>query len=259
MKGLIVGCVIVAIGLFASRGNCNDYFNSLPPHASLPSDSACTAKISPSRERRPENAQYNSKAAIPPAWQLQGVHTSPFYGANPVPASDFARVDGNYSGTTAMILRWAACKWGVEENIVRAQAVLESHWHQTDRNDWRTSKSQCQRGSWYGWTGTGCYQTWGILMIKLYNFNAAPMAINGTAFNADFRMAYQRACMNGDVADLRKDTPVKGYPRYPQNDTNTMVSGCMGQWLTGHWYDSNAIGYIGRLRAVIANPTWLNW
>jgi hypothetical protein len=26
--------------------------------------------------------------------------------------ANFARVDGNFSGTTGEILEWAACKWG---------------------------------------------------------------------------------------------------------------------------------------------------
>lgn len=261
MKNFVVVVVCLAVGLSASSASCGSYFNSLPPHASLPGDSQCAAQIPTTPEVRPGNAPFNSKSAIPPAWQLQGVHNSPFYGVTPVPVpiSDFARVDGNYSGSTDMILRWAACKWGIEENVVRAQAVLESHWHQTDKNDWRTTLSQCEHGNWYAWTGTGCDQTYGILMIKLYNFNASPEAVNSTAFNADFRMAYQRACMNGDVASLRYDTPTGGYPKYPQNDTNTMVWGCMGEWLTGHWYDSDAIGYIGRLKAAVAQKLWLTW
>jgi hypothetical protein len=259
MTRVFVVGISLTIAIGAAAANCAAYFNTLPPHASLPSDSTCASQIAVTPEVRPGNAPYNSQAAIPPAWQLTGAHTSPLYGAAVPPASDFARVDGNYYGSTDMILRWAACKWGIDENVVRAEAVLESHWHQTDKNDWRTVKADCERGNWYAWTGTGCDQTYGILMIKLYNFNASPEAVNSTAFNADFRMAFQRACMNGDLTYLSKDQPVSGYPVYPKGDSDQMMWGCMGDWFSGQWYNAASIGYIGRLQAVIAAPPWPSW
>ena len=41
----------------------------------------------------------------------------------------FQGVSGNFYGTTDMILRWAACKWGIDEDVVRAEAVEESSWN----------------------------------------------------------------------------------------------------------------------------------
>lgn len=38
------------------------------------------------------------------------------------------RVDGRFSGTTDEILQWAACKWGLPDNLLRADAVEESTW-----------------------------------------------------------------------------------------------------------------------------------
>jgi hypothetical protein len=32
------------------------------------------------------------------------------------------RINGHFTGTTAQILRWAACKWGIDQNMVFAQA-----------------------------------------------------------------------------------------------------------------------------------------
>jgi hypothetical protein len=37
-----------------------------------------------------------------------------------------ARVDGRFTGTTDGVFQWAACKWGVPDNLVRADAVIES-------------------------------------------------------------------------------------------------------------------------------------
>jgi len=53
------------------------------------------------------------------------------------PAADtFARrIDGNFTGTTDEIIRWGACKWGFDEDIVRAVAVNESYWRQSQLGD----------------------------------------------------------------------------------------------------------------------------
>ena len=42
-----------------------------------------------------------------------------------------SRVDGQYTGTTDVIFRWAACKWGIDEDLVRAIATIEVwRWNQ---------------------------------------------------------------------------------------------------------------------------------
>jgi hypothetical protein len=41
------------------------------------------------------------------------------------------------TGTTREILRWAACKWGIDQSIVFAQAAVESWWRQTTMGDAR--------------------------------------------------------------------------------------------------------------------------
>jgi len=38
------------------------------------------------------------------------------------------RVDGRFTGTTDEIFQWAACKWGLPDNLIRADAVIESTW-----------------------------------------------------------------------------------------------------------------------------------
>ena len=39
-------------------------------------------------------------------------------------------MDGQFTGTTDEIFQWAACKWGLPDNLVRAIAVRESTWYQ---------------------------------------------------------------------------------------------------------------------------------
>ena len=50
-----------------------------------------------------------------------------FYGRN--------RVTGNFTGTTDEIIQWVACKWGVDEDAVRAQIIKESYWYQSNVGD----------------------------------------------------------------------------------------------------------------------------
>ena len=45
------------------------------------------------------------------------------------------QVTGNFAGTTTEIIQWAACKWGVDEDTIRAAAVQESYWHMNTLGD----------------------------------------------------------------------------------------------------------------------------
>ena len=233
------------------------HFSTLAPHSALPSASQCAALIASTPETIPSNTSYNGTGAIPTASQLAQVHSAPTYDSTIVPAADFASVNGNYAGSTDMIVRWAACKWGIDEDIARAQAWTESGWHQNDLGDWRTSIQYCQRGIWNAWNGSGCYQSYGIFQVKLASFNAYPEAINSTAFNADFRMAYQRACMNGDINYLASDSPTSGYPAYPKGSAQQMLWGCVGDWYSGDWYDSGALNYISEVQQNYSSKPWL--
>ena len=40
------------------------------------------------------------------------------------------RVDGHFTGTTDEIIQWAACKWGLSDDLLRGIAVRESSWFQ---------------------------------------------------------------------------------------------------------------------------------
>jgi hypothetical protein len=253
---LATASISVVVANRAGGSSSSTYFSTLAPHVSLPSDSQCAALIASTSETIPSNVSYNSSSAIPTASELTGVHTAPVYNNTWVTAADFARVDGNYSGSTDMIIRWAACKWGIDENVARAEAWVESGWRQDDVGDWRSDLAECERGNWDGWNGSGCWQSYGILSVKLFDFNAYPEAITSTAFNADFRMAYQRACMNGDISYLADQAPTSGYPTYPNGTATQMLWGCMGDWYSGNWYDSGALQYISQIQDYVASQPW---
>ncbi len=100
-------------------------FTTLPPGSALPSDAQCAARV----KRKPENKRVNVTYNATPGNQQLG--SDIFGGDDPRAYTEIgSRVTGHFSGTTDEILQWAACKWGIDEDIVRAQAAIESWWHQ---------------------------------------------------------------------------------------------------------------------------------
>jgi hypothetical protein len=212
------------------------------------SDAQCAAAVKYSSwEPRPDNNTANHRT--PSSSQLNNFHASDVNGG--VPASAFDQVDGNFTGTTDEIIQWAACKWGFDADLVRAIAIDESYWHQSSVGDFTSTESRCPPGTW---NGSGCYQTYGLLQIKYSNFPGTwPMSRDDTAFSADYKLAYQRACMNGKISHLI------GTSGYPSSNADTMLWGCVGQWYSGGWYDSGAQKYIARIKTYMSEKVWLTW
>ena len=100
------------------------YFGTEPSHATgLPrSDAYCASAVVPnSWEPRPENNRANHTVLSPPyGWSTENTWTAW--------RDKRARVTGNFTGTTTEIFQWAACKWGIDEDTIRAAAVQESSW-----------------------------------------------------------------------------------------------------------------------------------
>src|SRR5439155_25368438 len=99
-------------------------FTTVRPGGALPSGAQCAAwvRARPSAENKGANARANRTTGhrLGPA-----VFSGDDARANTALGS---RVDGQFTGTTREILRWAACKWGVDEDLVLAQAAIESWW-----------------------------------------------------------------------------------------------------------------------------------
>jgi hypothetical protein len=260
LTGIAVFCLALRASVSAQE-SAGTRFPTLPPHADLPSGAECAAQVRAApasmtpAEVRPQNSVANH--TVPTHQELAMFHAQPVKGTF-VPPSDFARVDGNFTGTTDQILRWGACKWGVEEDVVRAEAVAESHWRQAGTGDSSSDPSLCPPGSGFpgAWNGTTCMQSYGIMQMKYRSFGGFPASKDSTAFNVDFRLAYQRACMNGDINYLPRRLPPPGYPIYPNGTTEQMMWGCMGDWFSGSWYDAGALKYIAEVKSHLAGQDW---
>ena len=73
-------------------------------------------------EPRPENTAANNLTRPQPVNMPNDENFNALYQTKYRP-----RIDGNFTGTTDEIIQWAACKWGVSDDLVRAQAVHESN------------------------------------------------------------------------------------------------------------------------------------
>jgi hypothetical protein len=151
-----------------------------------------------------------------------------------------SRVTGNFTGTTDELIQWAACKWGFDEDDVRAQAVQESYWHQSQLGDCNvTTQPQTH----------GCSSV-GILQVKGADIPPThpgtwPYAYESTAFNLDYTLAVRRACFEGKETWLGNG--------YHAGDE----WGCIGRWFSGGWYDAGAQNYISQVKKILADKVWL--
>jgi hypothetical protein len=224
------------------------HFSTLAPGSALPSDATCAAEIKARAENKGVNAAFNA---------TRGSQSLP---ASFFPSSDDARagsliasrVTGNYTGTTDEILQWAACKWGVDEDVVRAQAAIESWWRQTALGDFGTDSTQCPPGHGLGVDGTPgqCPQSYGILQNR-WPFEQAswPGISRSTAFNADTAYAIWRACYEG--YELWLNTVERGQT-YAAGDQ----WGCVGRWFAGRWHTPAAEGYITSVQSYLSQRIW---
>ena len=255
----------------------------------LPSGTTCEGRIHRSSwEPRPLNAEANSRVPDPAA--VREAFTAR-------PRSDtggfktrwdswlLRRVDGAFTGTTDEIFQWAACKWGLADNLLRAIAVRESTWYQDATStsgacvpNWgcgdlvleptRATRRYCR-----GLTTVGgydyeadheagiCPKTFSIMGIMSWqdprwgrfpgNQNGTfPFNRDSTAFAVDYLAASLRGCLEGWEPWLANT----GTRPYRRGD----VWGCVGSWFAGAWRTPSAMAYIARVRRALDRRTWLD-
>lgn len=199
-------------------------FETLPVGAALPSGTECAARVRSTPEVRPGNAAPNAN---------RGNRTN---ANNRTDWSGFDRVDGDFAGTTDEIIQWAACKWGIDEDIARAQVVIESWWHQSAVGD---------NGESFG---LGQVRTTAHGSAFEYSVNAQ----SSSAYNLDYTYASWRACYEGVYGWLNT---VERNGTYGPGD----LWGCIGVWFSGRWYVNND-DYLNQpghgVRWHLANRTW---
>jgi hypothetical protein len=262
------------------------YFSlaSVGTWSSLPSGADCTALVHRSTwEPRPQNDAPNHTTPDPQAvHDAFAVRPRAQYGTYDARWDSWLlqRVDGQFTGTTDEIFQWAACKWGLPDNLLRGIAVRESTWFQKetkasgdcveffgcgDRFSSASSASRvyCEGVTKQGgfdyqpfWGGTGfCPKTFSIVgemswQDPAWDFlwpddqnGTFPFNRDSTAFAADYLAAHLRGCYEGWELWL---SPKAGD-----------LWGCVGSWYAGDWHSNAADGYISRVQNEMTNRTWL--
>ncbi|HYF28396.1 MAG TPA: hypothetical protein VD931_21815 [Baekduia sp.] len=162
-------------------------------------------------------------------------------------------VTGAFSGTTDEILQWAARKWGIPEDVVRAAAWAESSWRQDEAGDEATVEDPGAYPAHSRVSATDVAESLGILQIKWrpdgsLHPGTEPLRWKSTAFAADFWGANIRFFFDGSAIAWYRTQP-----RYaPGQD-----------WLSvGAWYQPTPWAnefqeeYIGRVRSRLAERAW---
>jgi hypothetical protein len=253
----------------------------------LPGGTACAHRVHQSTwEPRADNSGPNNRMP-----SVRKVHAA--FAARPRSGSGsfkhrwdtwlLPRVTGHYTGTTDEIFQWAACKWGLADNLLRAVAVRESTWYQYEIypsgrcvTDWgcgdmvgspspateRFCSLISRRGHDYQADyGSGiCPETFSIAGVMSWedpewgrmkgNQNGTfPFNRDSTAFAVDYLAADLRGCYEGWEPWLSDAGPVA----YRAGD----IWGCVGAWYAGEWRTDRALGYVHRVRRELRDRTWL--
>jgi hypothetical protein len=255
---------------------------------SLPSGAACQGRVHRSSwEPRPDNAKRNQVMPDPAAVHAALAARPRAAGGAYDPRWDswlLARVDGQFTGTTDEVFQWAACKWGLPDDLLRAIAVRESTWYQyltypsgravpnygsgdVFSAASAASKVYCDFVGRYGYDyqqdlGAGiCPKTFSIVGVMSWqdpgwgawpdNQNGTfPFNRNSTAFAVDYLGSELRGCYEGWESWLGHT----GTTSYGAGD----LWGCVGAWYAGDWHSAAADGYIGRVRTELDTRRWLD-
>ncbi len=241
LAGLMVGAGCTAPGSAPTAGlaaGSPGHFSTLPVGAALPSGADCAAKVHHAGEVRAGNKLPNSRPGV------NANLTQPY--------PNFSRVDGNFVGSTDEIIQWAACKWGIDEDVVRAQAAIESYWDQNSVGDFQSNAAICVPGHPIGADGHPgqCPASGGLLSITYQYYSGGfPAAMNSTAYNLDYAYAWWYSCYTGQITWL--NTVDRG-SNYAAGD----AWGCVGTWFAGRWHTSAANDYIARTKGYLAQKIW---
>ena len=179
------------------------YFSTLPPGSALPSDQTCASEVQQAAEVRPNNATYNDVLGT------QKNLTSPY--------PTYSRVDGNFTGTTDQIIQWVACKWGIDENVVRAQAAVgvvlgHAGAGRLDHGRNAVRSEPPEVGSDPAHPSCQCPESVGLLQVRYpYWQNGFNQVETSTAYNADYAYAEWRACYDGQETWLNTVSHVGTY------------------------------------------------
>jgi hypothetical protein len=190
------------------------------------SDAAAAAKVVHSSfEPRPANASATHR--VPTKAQLRAFHRQ-----SDQPYSHW--VTGRFRGTTDEVIQWAAAKWGLAPDLVRAVAAKETWWRMSTVGDDGDSFGLFQVRRPFHCRGT--------LVCGLFRHEAA--------LNADYWGSIIRSYYDGKQTWL--NTVSGNGARYGSGD----LWGSIGAWFSGRWHDAGSETYVGAIKDYMARRIW---
>ena len=213
------------------------------PRSSPLSDAAAASCVRRVPEQRPAN--YGPNHYRPSGTEI-ATFRSQAGTSNPL----MRHVSGDFTGTTDEIIQWAAHKWGIPEDWLRAQFVQESWWNQAARGDRRDGVNAYLYPPQARIDGDSVYESMGISQIKWRpdgsrNPGTEPLRWKSTAFVADYAGAGIRYYYDGFCSYCGA-----GYS-----------AGQQWQSMGAHfaptpWWNSGAQWYVSRLQVRLHDRTW---
>jgi hypothetical protein len=188
-------------------------------------DAAAARLVPRLGEDRPDNAADNQREPTPAQLAAFRAHDTS------LPTAYRDRVDGHYRGSTNQIITWAADKWGLNPDLLRAVAAVESWWHMYTVGD---------DGHAYG-----------LFQIDVRYHADQALAANDTAFNADYYGAIIRSYYDG--AQTWLNTVSGNGERYRAHDLWDSI----GYWASGRWDVSSGWSYVHQVTSDLAERVWL--
>jgi hypothetical protein len=165
-------------------------------------DAAAAACVTDTAESVPANASAN--AYVPTDAELQSFQSALSDNAlTPEGEEWYPRYvtgrPGIANPSTDELIQWAAHKWGIPEDWLRAQYTQESDWRQDEMGDLRT-ESSAWRAAFPAFscpTATQCYESLGITQVKWHpdgseGAGTEPLRWKSTAFNIDYQASVVR-------------------------------------------------------------------
>ena len=251
---------------------CNRNAGTDRPSTFTPlSDAAAAARITRRPEIRPDNAKPYSidgkryvaaNTDVPSQAQLKrfwGSKTSA--GTSVLKFNPYLRYvdgrDGLRHPSTDDLIQWAAHKWGIPENWLRAEFVLESDWSQYQLGDEASVSAR-----WYGLYpaqarvrhSSDVFQSLGITQVKWIpdgsvGAGTEPLRWQSTAFNLDYQAATLRFYYD-DPSGARSAWGDSSYK--PCEQWNSL-----GGWYEPYpWGNSGQEGYVAKVQQNLADRAW---